>query len=74
MNEREMTSQELSDQVRAAMLENGVTGMIALSDRTGLSRPKTSNVWHGVKTAKIGDFITTMHNLGYDLEFVKRGA
>ena len=71
---KEMTNEQLGDQVKAAVKDAGVTGILALAEHADLSNPRTSKVWHGFKGAKIGDYITVMHSLGYRLEFVKRGA
>ena len=69
---QEISNEEISNMVKAAMESKGVTGIIKLSDHAGISRPKASKVFRGVKEAKFGDYVTALHSLGYDIKFVKR--
>lgn len=69
---KEISNEEISKMVKQAMKDKGVTGIIKLSEHAGISAPKASKVVRGVKEAKLGDYVTALHSLGYDIQFVKR--
>lgn len=65
---------ELSEAIKKAAEENGITGVMKLKDHCGLSYERTVKVWEGKSTAKIRDIETIMSSLGYVVSFSKKGS
>ena len=65
---------ELSEAVKKAAEENGITGVMKLKDHCGLSYERTARVWEGKSTAKMRDIETVMQSLGYVVSFAKKGS
>lgn len=63
---------DLSEAVRKAAEENGVGGVMDLSERCDLSYERVSRVWRGDKSAKIADVELVMKKLGYVVSFRKQ--
>ena len=58
--------------VHKAAKENGITGIMALTEVSPISYERTRKVWDGVTTAKISDYVDVMSALGYEIKFNKR--
>lgn len=69
---KEISNDKISNMVKAAMEANDIGGIVKLADHAGISNPRASKVVRGVKDSKFGDYVTVLHSLGYDIEFVKR--
>ena len=69
-----MNNEQLSKTVQEATQEKGLKGVMDLTELSPLSYERTRKVWHGVKSAKISDYVDVMGALGYELKFVKRGV
>ena len=57
--------------VREAAEGNGITGVMKLKDRCGLSYERTRRIWNGDPTAKLQDILVVMESLGYGVFYEK---
>lgn len=62
---------ELINAVRTAAEANGITGVMALTERCGLSYERTRRIWSGDTSAKVADVQTVMESLGYSITYGK---
>ena len=62
----------LEAEVKAAAKESGITGVMEMGVKCGLSPPRTRRVWTGNEDAKIRDVRQLLQSVGYDLAIVER--
>lgn len=67
------TSDDARAAVKSAMVDREVNGVMGLTEMSPLSYERTGKVFRGDFSAKFGDYVDVMNELGYDVEFVKRG-
>ena len=67
-----MTSEEFKKRIRVAAAEKGISGVMELSEISGVSYFKTSKAWNGDKTIYMVDLDPILNALGLDWDFIKR--
>ena len=61
----------MKEAVQKAAIDNGITGVLAMSKHCNLPYERTVRVWKGQTNAKIADVITVLSSLGLRLAIEK---
>lgn len=62
---------KIGEVVQKAAIDNGISGVMALSEHCGLSYERTARVWRGETSAKVADVIQVLDSVGLVLKIVK---
>ncbi len=61
----------LKQAVQKAAIDNGIEGVMEMTEHCMLSYQRTRRVWEGETSAKISDVIIVLSSLGLKLKIVK---
>ena len=57
----------IKEAVQKAAIDNGISGILAMVEHSGVPYPRLVRVWKGDNSAKVSDVITILSSLGLKL-------